>query len=236
MPRTLEVALLPAEAIEIDADCYVVIDAFRATTTIATLFARGLRSLTACARIEDAHRLKAETGALLFGEVGGLAPPGFDHGNSPVEASSIQLADRAAVLFTTNGTAALVGMAAHGVVLAGAFANATAIARATAEYHSVLLVCAGNAGGKRFALEDFAAAGAIARAMLVVDPSLAIADTARLAKETPPDRAARSNHADTLRALGLTADIAFAIRLDTANVAPRVVEHGDSWAKLSARA
>jgi len=232
MTRTIDLALLPAEALEMNGDCYVVIDAFRATTTIATLFGRRLRTLTACARIEDAHRIKAESGGLLFGEVNGLPPLGFDHGNSPVEAARLDVSGRDAVLFTTNGTAALVAMAARGTVFAGAFANASAIADATAEFASVVLVCAGNAAGKRFALEDFAAAGAIARAMVSSDAELVVADSARLAIDTPPEHASRSYHADTLRDIGLDADIAFALRLDTARVAPRVTAHGQTWARL----
>ena len=217
-----------------EAECYVVIDAFRATTTIATLFARGLSTLTACARIEDAYRLKAEANAVLFGEVHGLPPEGFDHGNSPVEASLLEVAGRDAVLFTTNGTAALVGVAARGPVYSGSFANAEAVAEAVRGYASVALVCAGNVGGLAFSLEDFAAAGAIVRALAAKNDALQAGDSARLAMKTLPEEARNSHHAGVLRSLGLDADIDFALALDTASVAPRVVAHGDGWARLQA--
>src|SRR5688500_18674541 len=105
--QSLEIALLPAEAQAIEADCYVVVDALRATTTAATLFARGLRDLVAVDSIEMARDLARRDGRMLFGEVDGHPPAGFDFGNSPVEASTARVEGRGAVLFTTNGTAAL---------------------------------------------------------------------------------------------------------------------------------
>ncbi len=81
----LDVALLPSEALAIAADCYVVVDVLRATTTIATLFAHGLERLTCADDIERARGIARDRGALLFGEVQGLPPEGFDHGNSPAE-------------------------------------------------------------------------------------------------------------------------------------------------------
>ena len=230
--RRIDVATLPAQALGTNADCYVVIDAFRATTTIATLFAGGLRSLTACARIEDAYRLKAGTAAMLFGEVHGLPPEGFDHGNSPLEASRLDVAGRDAVLFTTNGTAALVGVAGRGDIFAGAFVNASAIAEAVCDYASVVMVCAGNAGGNEFSLEDFSAAGAIVRAIVALNGGFDICDAARAAMELSVETARDSSHAATLRSLDLDADIDFALQLDSATVAPRVVAQGDGWARL----
>lgn len=230
--RRIDVATLPNVALSLNADCYVVIDAFRATTTIATLFAGGLRSLTACARIDDAYRLQRERGALLFGEVHGLPPEGFDHGNSPMEASRLDVAGRDGVLFTTNGTAALVGVAERGPVFAGAFVNAAVVARSVHGYRSVLLVCAGNARGTEFSLEDFAAAGAIVRAMVDLGGEIYVSDAARAAMQLPVEIARDSSHATTLRSLGLDADIDFALHLDAFAAAPRVVAHGDGWAQL----
>jgi 2-phosphosulfolactate phosphatase len=232
--RRIEVATLPAKALEMDADCFVVIDAFRATTTIATLFAGGLRSLIACARIEDAYRFKSETGALLFGEVDGLPPAGFDHGNSPLEASRLDVAGRDAVLFTTNGTAALVGVAARGHVFTGAFVNASAVAEAVRIYASVALVCAGNAGGLAWSFEDFAAAGAIARAILALEPERLLGVSVPLAITSRIEDAGDSHHAHTLQRLGMQADIDFALRLDTACVTPCVVAYGEGWARMEA--
>src|SRR5947207_14887405 len=93
------------------ADCFVVVDVLRATTTIATLFERGLLTLVAVDDIEAARQRARDEARMLFGEVGGLPPPGLDHGNSPVEASTPEVAGREAVPCTTNGTAPVCGLA-----------------------------------------------------------------------------------------------------------------------------
>jgi 2-phosphosulfolactate phosphatase len=235
MARKVDVAPLPANALGMDADCYVVIDVFRATTTIATLFARGLHSLIACAEIDDARRLAKEHDALLFGEVGGLRPEGFGYGNSPVEAMGAPVEGRTAVLFTTNGTLALVQCAGRGQVFAGAFVNAEAVAAALAPHSSIVLVCAGNESGRVFALEDFAGAGAIARRLVAADPALAVGDAARAAIAVSPLVAAESEHAARLRAIGLEADIAFALSEDTFQAVPAVVEHATGRTYLERR-
>src|SRR5688572_26821218 len=120
MLKRIDVAVLPAEALSITADAYVVVDVLRASTTIAALFGRGLSDLVVVDDIEAARQLAARESRLLFGEVGGLRPDGFDYGNSPVEAQAAAVADRGAVLFTTNGTPALCSLGDRAAVYAGA--------------------------------------------------------------------------------------------------------------------
>lgn len=232
-----------------EADAFLVIDVLRATTTIATLFESGLTDLLVVDTIEAARERARAEGRTLFGEVGGLPPDGFDHGNSPAEAATLDLRGKGAVLFTTNGTSALCGAAGRGEVAAGAFANAAAAARWAAEYERVALVCAGNSGGQRFSLEDFAAAARLVQLIARESPGLELGDAAGMAAEITgyedwiapglpqrTDRSARlvagSHHAQGLKALGLDADIAFAAREDTSGAVPRVVEHGEGWALL----
>src|SRR5688572_14582039 len=109
MSLFVDVAVLPSEASAIEADCYVVVDLLRATTTIAALFDARLRDLVVTGDIETAREVARRDGRLLFGEVGGLPPEGFDFGNSPLEVMAADLAGKDGVLFTTNGTLALCG-------------------------------------------------------------------------------------------------------------------------------
>ncbi len=229
----IDVAFLPAEAALFDAATFIVVDLFRATTNIATLFAAGVTRLTAAATIEDARALAAARRALLCGEVGGLAPAGFDLGNSPVEARTAAVAGREAVLFTTNGSRALCAVAGRGEVIAGAFANLTAVAEfvAAREGH-VVLVCAGDAGGRRFSLDDCVGAGAFVRAFTALAPGAALGDAARLAARTSIDDARGSHHAGLLRDLGLGADVDFALLRDTSRAVPLVSSAGAGWAAL----
>ncbi|HMS59653.1 MAG TPA: 2-phosphosulfolactate phosphatase [Tepidiformaceae bacterium] len=232
MLERIDLAMLPAEAEAMPSEAYIVVDVLRATTTIATLFAGGMTSLIAAGRLELARDLAAAEGRLLMGEVGGLPPAGFDFGNSPVEAAAAPVAGRGGVLFTTNGTAALCLLAGRGAVFAGAAANATALAAYVAgHFRSATIVCAGNAAGARFSLEDFAA-GALSEAA----PGAALGDAAALARHTPDlaDLIGLSDHAAIVRGLGLAHDIDFASRLDTSAVVPMVVACGDGWARIEA--
>ncbi len=249
MTRWLDVALLPLEAEAMEADAFLIIDTLRATTTIATLFEGGLDDLLVVDAIEAARERAGAEGRMLFGEVGGLPPEGFDYGNSPAEASSLAVAGKGAVLFTTNGTRALCGAAERGEVAAAAFVNASAAARWAAGYERVALVCAGNAGGARFALEDFAAAARLVQIIARASAGVKLGDAAGVAAELSgyedwlapglPQRTERSarlvagsDHARSLKALGLDADIAFAAREDASGAVPRVAEHGEGWALL----
>jgi 2-phosphosulfolactate phosphatase len=237
MVARIEVAAIPAEALLIPADCYVVIDCLRATTTIATLFAAGLEDLVVTDDLEQARIRGAAEGRVLFGEVGGLPPDDFDHGNSPVEAAGLRLAGAQGLLYTTNGTTALCALAGRGVVMAGALANATAVIRACERYATVALVCAGEARGTRFGLDDFAAAAELVHGLKVMAPAAALGDLALLASRTASLDAlvTESKHAGVVRELGLEADLAFALRRDTSAAVPTVTAHGQGWALLEDR-
>lgn len=234
MASRLDVLLIPGEGNR--ADCFVVVDLLRATTTIATLFERGLRRLTVTSNIEHARRLRDETGAMLFGEVGGLAPADFDHGNSPVEAAGLDLNGRDAVMFTTNGTRALCMAAKSGRTIAGSLANVSAVVAAAREHASVLIVCAGNAGGSVFSLEDAYGAAEIAALLARSNAHLVAGDAGRLLLEADVSRlraAARgSAHARVLDELGLSQDVAFAFRPDSSRAVPTVTAHGEGWAEM----
>jgi len=237
MVRRIDVAVVPSEALVIEADAYVVVDQLRATTTIATLFERGLQRLTAVDDIETARKRAAETGALLFGEVGGLAPEGFAYGNSPVEVLGAPVEGREAVLFTSNGTRALCAVGGKGVVAAGALANVTAICEAISGRERVVVVCAGTALGTRFTLEDFAAAGVFVEELLKREPEAAAGDAAalalELAKRGEVERLVRkAEHARNVEALGLGEDITFALRRDSSAAVPMVTSCGPGWAVL----
>lgn len=145
-------------------------------------------------------------------------------------------------MFTTNGTTALCSLADVATVIAGAPANLSATTRRAARYLRVVVVCAGSERGTRFALDDFAAAGAIVRALSGACPEARIGDAARIAMELfqgPPDRMGRllreSHHGKLLAAIGLGADVEFAASMDSSNAVPVVVESGPGWARLKDR-
>ncbi len=222
-PAAVDVALLPAEAAHASADCYVVIDLLRATTTMAVALSRGARRVHVVPTVEEARACRHL--GLLAGEVRGLPPEGFDFGNSPCELLHAPLAGKDLVLATTNGTKAIVAVAGRGAVLAASFANLSAAAQAASRYERVLVVCAGTEGTRRFALEDAVAAGALVSRLLREAPQARLGDGGLLALqltagEPLPNLVRRAQHARYLESIGLAEDVAFCTKVDVVGVVP----------------
>ncbi len=122
----VHVAFTPEEAARVPTG--IVVDVLRATSTIVQALDSGYGAVFCCAEIDEARALKEElVDAVLAGERGSEAIPGFDFGNSPRE--FLEPRADALVLTTTNGTRALVTAAADcDVVLAGSLLNLEAVA------------------------------------------------------------------------------------------------------------
>ena len=238
VPARIDIATTPAEAARMAAaDCYVVIDALRATTVMAVLFHRGMRQVRAVADLELARYLARNKDSLLVGEVNGLPPEGFDFGNSPVEVAQGEFAGRTAVHFTTNGTLGLTGVARLGPTIAGSMVNLGVVANFVDSYERVTFVCAGNARGTVFSLEDFAVAAAFVQRLEAHEPGASLGDAAALAVRIsrPELLITQSEHATVTRNLGLEPDIDFCAWPDIAPAIPFVTEFGDDWALLEDR-
>jgi len=210
-------ALLPSVARDAPA---VVIDVLRATSTIVCALAAGCTGVRPVAGLQDAEALARRSGAVLGGEREGVAPEGWDLGNSPESYDAAACRGRDVVLCTTNGTAAIAALGPRPRVLAGCLLNAEATARSLADdgAETVLLVCAGTRG--RLAADDVAAAGCLAGSlalMAAAEPT----DSARAAialfdawKHDLGGLLARSESGRRLQRIGLDADIAFCAQVD----------------------
>ena len=110
---------------------YIVVDVVRATTTLTTQLECGARQVYVAPGISEARAARQALGAgvLLAGETGGVAPPGFDLGNSPAETARADLAGRDIVFATTNGTRALLMCSGGAAIVAGSLRNARAAAQ-----------------------------------------------------------------------------------------------------------
>ena len=117
-------------------DVIVIIDALRASTTIATGLAAGAARVIPALTIDEAMELRWKPDHLVAGERGGVKVTGFDFGNSPTEllAHTKGLVGRSLILTTSNGTrcvqAGLNGSAA--AILAAGMPNITAAAKTAA--------------------------------------------------------------------------------------------------------
>jgi 2-phosphosulfolactate phosphatase len=164
MARRVEVHLLPQYVApeHLRGGVAVVIDVLRASTTIVHALAAGCKAVIPVLEVEEArHLAKAEQNGkvLLGGERGGLAPEGFDLGNSPLEYQPPRCQGAKLVLTTTNGTRAIhAALQADRILLAG-FVNFSAVCeRLLKETRSIHLLCAGTDG--EVTLEDTLLAGA----------------------------------------------------------------------------
>ncbi len=208
-------------------DVAVVVDVLRMTTTAAALFSRGLDELAVFAEVDAAREHARRFGSLLLGERGGVALPGFDGGNSPLELEANKVSGRQAILCTSNGSRAVEAAAGARELLLGSIVNAAAVARQAVQLAngSITLICAGTDGLP--SLDDALGAGCIAREVMRLVPGAAASDAVIMAAElaaSPKGLAvmlAMSHHAETLGALGFSADVEFAGLRDTLSVVPR---------------
>ncbi len=202
----------------------VVVDAFRASTTIAVLVSKGARVLPV-ASVEGAASAGTD---FRIGERGSAKVAGFDFGNSPTEILGYEIPpDSTVALSTTNGTRIVEAAGGARAILAGAFVNAGVVAERLSggSYDDAEVAVVGCGWEGRRASEDEAAAGAIlyrlrsrgavldGRAGRVVERYLS-----RPAGVLRDNSAARR-----LKRLGYERDLEFCLAEDTVPVVPRLV-------------
>jgi 2-phosphosulfolactate phosphatase len=127
----------------------VIIDVFRAFTTAAVVLARGAAKIVMVRSVEEALRLRdAGIGQLCVGEIEGRAPPGFDFGNSPFEASQADVDGMTIIQRTSAGTQGIVSARRAVRLYAGSLVTAKATVRAMLRHspREVTLVAMGNDG------------------------------------------------------------------------------------------
>jgi len=224
----ISVAPVPREFAGCDAGTgVVVVDVFRASTTIAAALAGGARFVLPVADVEQAMRLAepyAENEVLLGGERDCRRIEGFHLGNSPREYTREVVAGKVVIFTTTNGTQALAAAEGADAVFVGCFVNFNAVAEAVAGFDAVTVLCAGNNG--RLSLEDFTCAGGLVSRLAKKTSQLDDAAlAARAAYKNFSDTLTRSlmstEHARRLADLGFRADLEFALKVDSIPVVPQ---------------
>jgi 2-phosphosulfolactate phosphatase len=161
-PR-LEVCLSPAllHLFDTKNTIVVIIDVFRATSTIAAALHNGAAYVHPVASVEECIELgKCTPNSLTAGERDGKVAPGLEYGNSPLEYPRSFVENRPLVLTTTNGTRLLHMVQDADDIITGSFLNLSAVCDfLVAQKKNVLLGCA--AWKDRFNLEDTLFAGAV---------------------------------------------------------------------------
>ncbi len=109
----------------------IIVDVFRAFTTAAIAFDRGVKSIILVAEVEEALELRNRgVGDLIMGEVDGKRPDGFDYGNSPHEISQAEVDGKTIVQSTRAGTVGVAASTNADAIYLGSLVVAAATAEA----------------------------------------------------------------------------------------------------------
>jgi 2-phosphosulfolactate phosphatase len=203
----------------------VIIDVFRASTSIAAALAAGAKEARFAGSMAEAARLKRQFKgrAIMAGERKGLRIPGYDLGNSPREMIPDVLAGRPVIFNSTNGTKLLKRFADFRHVAVGSPVTLTATVRFLTGYkQDPILCCAGREGF--LSGEDTLAAGQI---IARLDPAIPRDDAALAAErlavgagEAWRQWARDSFHGRYLVSLGFGEDLDFCLDVDRYDFVP----------------
>lgn len=140
----------------------VIIDVFRATSTIAAALYNGAECVIPVDTVPKAIEVSRSLNGIAAGERDGRLAEGLSHGNSPMEYSSDFIENKILVLTTTNGTRLLHMALNNGAddIITGSFPNVSAVCDYLIKQNkNVILACAG--WKDKFNLEDTLFAGAV---------------------------------------------------------------------------
>jgi 2-phosphosulfolactate phosphatase len=238
--RPLAVHLLPrlVDAAALAGGVVVMIDALRASTTIAWALEHGAARVVPTLTVDDARSRAERFGAagervVLGGERGGERIEGFDLGNSPGDYTRQRVGGATVVFTTTNGTAALLHAARAERVLVGSLCNLGAVCDAVAgEARPVHLLCAGTRD--EVTLDDCLPAGAMVERLLSAGRGLVADDSALLCLRAWREAASRGDEGvrEAMRAgrggrnllrLGMDADVDACAHVDSVRCVPEFV-------------
>lgn len=205
----------------------VIIDVFRATSTIAAAIYNGAKCVIPVDSVPKAIEISKSIGGIAAGERDGMIAAGLEHGNSPLEYTKEFIENKTLVLTTTNGTR-LLQMAMEknaSMIISGSFPNLSAVCDfLVKENKNVVLGCAG--WKDRFNLEDTLFAGAVIHTIkkdftIHCDSSLMAETMYAKNKKNLVRFAPQLTHYHRLvERFGLIDDIQYCLTPDVANVLP----------------
>lgn len=237
MSREIEVCLSPTliPSYTIEGRIVVVIDIFRATSSICFGFENGAEEIIPVASVEECRSYEGK-GYLLAAERNGEVVEGFDFGNSPFSYTKEKVAGKKVVLTTTNGTHAIREAISAKKIIIGSFLNLDALCTWLAEQpEDVLLLCSG--WKNKFNLEDTLFAGAVVTTLKDsfthhCDAAIAAEDMYLLAKDNLRSYLYKSSHSQRLKELNIEDDIQFCLKQNICSVIP-VLQDGKLVAMTS---
>lgn len=228
----LEICLSPAllHLYDTNNKVVVIIDVFRATSTIAAALHNGAKCVIPVSSVQECIELGNKIdNSITAGERDGKVAAGLQYGNSPSEYPSNFVAGKTLVLTTTNGTRLLHMVKGADTIITGSFLNLSAVCDYLVKTgKDVILGCA--AWKDKFNLEDTLFAGAVASKLR--DQFDTNCDSTRAAKALYAQSGddfigflRDSSHYRRLSAYGLQADMEYCATADLHPVVP--ILHGN---------
>ena len=219
-PRLLEIY-------DADKSIFVIIDVFRATSTIATALYNGAKKIIPVDNVAKCIELgKLTPDSITAGERDGKVIEGLEHGNSPAEYPRSFIEGKTLVLTTTNGTKLLHMALNSGAseVITGSFPNLSAVCDfLIKEKKNVILGCSG--WKDKFNIEDTLFAGAVISKVkehftVHCDASLMAEKMYLQHKDQMKAFIRFTTHWHRLAAFGLEKDLEYCVTEDVANILP----------------
>ncbi|MFH1700519.1 MAG: 2-phosphosulfolactate phosphatase [Candidatus Zixiibacteriota bacterium] len=224
----IELFLVPAEIpVDLDKDrTVVIVDIFRATTSMAAALAASAEALYPVGSIAEAGKLKNELGdsTLLAGERNGYRIEKYDFGNSPAEMIQEKVSGQKIIFNSTNGTKLLRRFSEFDKVLLGSFVCMSSVVSMLTELSAPPVICCAGQEG-RFSGEDTMAAGMMISRLSDIFPyGNDAAQFARLSYENCGadwrEIAINSTHGQYLKSIGMGDDLVFCTDLDRFDFLP----------------
>lgn len=212
---------------DINNSVVVIIDVFRATSTIATALYNGANKIIPVDAVDKCITIgNATPNSITAGERDGKVIEGLQYGNSPAEYPRSFIEGKTLVLTTTNGTKLLHMALKNGAseVVTGSFPNLDAVCNFLLQQNkNVFLGC--SAWKDRFNLEDTLFAGAVIEKVkdaftIHCDSSLMAEQMYQHHKNDMFSFARLTTHWHRLSKFGLEKDLEYCVTPNVANILP----------------
>jgi len=225
---SLHTVLTPSllDLYEVHDSIVVIIDVFRATSTMATALYNGASKIIPVDSAELCIEMGKQTGGITAGERDGKIIPGLAYGNSPSEYPRSFIENKTLVITTTNGTKLLHMALKQGSkeVITGSFPNLSKVVSFLKEQNAnIILGCSG--WKNRFNIEDTLFAGAVIEEIkdqftIHCDSSYMANNLYNMHKADLPNYIKTLTHWHRLAAYGLEEDMLYCISKDVAPSLP----------------
>lgn len=204
----------------------VIVDIFRATTSICSAFYNGAKSVRTVASVQEAKILKSQ-GYLVAAERNVKKCDFADFGNSPFDFTAEKVADKEIIFTTTNGTQAVeIALDADEIII-GAFSNIESLFYyCLNSKKNVLILCSG--WNNRFCIEDTLFAAALTEKLLATnqfeyksDAVKVTLDLWSVAKKNLKTYICDSEHYGRLKNNGLENSVDYCLTENTTPLVPK---------------